>query len=358
MRVLHTEASRGWGGQEIRILRESQGLRERGHTLFFAVEAGGGLVARAREARFPVLELRYAKAHWPLTLLRLIRFIRRNRIELVVTHSSLDGWVGGLAARLAGVRVIRVRHLSTPIRPGLNSRVLYGKLADFVITTCADVVPRIVAQSERDPATCRSIPTGVEPFTVPAVETLVYRKQWGEAHFIVGMACMMRSWKGIDDFLEAAHSLRHLPDLKWVIIGGGHEERYRRRAAELKLEGIVHFTGHLDNPFPAIAALDSFALLSTAHEGVSQAILQAAYLRRPLIATPIGGLPEVCRHEETGLLVAPRSPEQVAAAVLKMKRDPTLRNKWGDAARKLVEREFLFSKTLDQMEAVMRGLSY
>lgn len=168
---------------------------------------------------------------------------------------------------------------------------------------------------------------------------------------------MMRSWKGIDDFLEAAHLLRHLPDLKWVIIGGGHEERYRRRAEELKLEGIVHFTGHLDHPFPALAALDSFALLSTAHEGVSQAILQAAYLRRPLIATPIGGLPEVCLHEETGLLVSPRSSRQVANAVLRLKGDPALRARLGEAGRRLVEEKFLFSQMLDAMEQIMRGQS-
>ncbi len=79
-------------------------------------------------------------------------------------------------------------------------------------------------------------------------------------------------------------SPRDVPHLKWILIGGGHEESYRKKAQELSLPNWI-FTGHLINPFPAIASLDHFALLSNAHEGVSQASLQAAYLEKPLLMT-------------------------------------------------------------------------
>jgi glycogen(starch) synthase len=161
----------------------------------------------------------------------------------------------------------------------------------------------------------------------------------------------MRSWKGINDFLDAAHILRKDPHFKWVVIGGGHEETYRHRAAALGLEGIVHFTGHLSNPVNALQALDVFALLSTAHEGVSQAILQAAYLGKPLIATTVGGLGEVCLDGQTGITVSPFSPEKVAAAVIALKEKET-RTRLGDNAHALVLRQFTLQQTLDQMERV------
>ncbi|HSX11277.1 MAG TPA: glycosyltransferase family 4 protein [Chlamydiales bacterium] len=360
MNILHLEASPGWGGQEIRILREAEGMRKRGHTVILGVMKGGGLIAKAREAGFTVYELNFKRPAWPLCLFQLLAILRRHGIELVNTHSSLDAWIGGIAARLAGCIVVRTRHLSTPIKPGLNSRLLYGKLADFVVTTCASILPMICTQSGKGQHECRSIATGVDPekIRVKPGEAEDFRKAIGvgPGDFLIGTACFMRSWKGIDDFLKAAHSLRGERHLKWVIIGGGHAETYKKLAAEMQLENIVHFTGHLDNPFPALKALDLFALLSTAHEGVSQAILQAAYLGKPLLATATGGLGEVCLDQVTGIQVPPFSSELVAKAIWRLQGDPALCQQLGQNARKLVEENFTLAHTLDQMEAVYKSL--
>jgi glycosyltransferase involved in cell wall biosynthesis len=356
MNILHLEASAGWGGQEIRILREAEGMRSRGHQVILAVTKGGGLVVRAREAGFTVYELNFKRPHWFFCLFLLLRIIRRHRIDLVNTHSSLDSWIGGIAARISGKSIVRTRHLSTAIKPGWNSRMVYGKLADFVVTTCASIVPIICKQSGKQPHLCRSIATGVDPtkIQIQPGQAEAFRIQIGAApdDFLIGTACFMRSWKGIDDLLKAADLLRHTPRLKWVIIGGGHAERHKVRARELQLENIVHFTGHLDNPFPGLAALDLFALLSTAHEGVSQAILQAAYLGKPLVATAVGGLGEVCIDQQTGIIVDPFSPTQVAAAVLAIKENPSLSRQLGQNAHQLVLEKFTLTHTLDQMEEV------
>lgn len=360
MNILHLEASSGWGGQEIRILREAEGMRSRGHRVILGVMRGGGLVQRAREAGFTVYELDFQRGYWPLCLWRLLKIFRKERVELVNTHSSLDSWIGGIAARIAGKRIVRTRHLSTPIKGGWNSRFVYGKLADFVVTTCASVVPMIVRQSGKKREAFESIPTGVDlgQLQVSEEEILAFRKEIGVASddFLVGTACFMRSWKGIDDFLQAADQLREIPQLKWVIIGGGHAEKYRKKAEELRLEKIVTFTGHLDRPFPGMAALDVFALLSTANEGVSQAILQAAALKRPLLATSVGGLGEVCIDQVTGITVPRFSPLAVACAVMKMKGNRTLCKEFGEKAYRLVLERFTLKHTLDQMEAVYFGL--
>jgi glycosyltransferase involved in cell wall biosynthesis len=274
----------------------------------------------------------------------------------VNTHSSLDSWIGAIAARIARKKVVRTRHLSAGIRSGLNSRILYGYLADFVVTTCREIVSKICLQSRRSEKTCHSIATGVDPELIvyDPIERDRFRERLGirPEQILVGTACFMRSWKGIEDFLAAANLLRHDETIRWVIIGGGHFDTYKQKADQLALEGIVHFTGHLECPYPAIAGLDIFTLLSTANEGVSQAILQAAYLEKPLIATPTGGLQEVCISELTGIQVDIRAPDQVALAVQRLKRDPALRLQFGQKAKLLVEEQFVFETTLDQMEAV------
>lgn len=360
MNILHVEASTGWGGQEMRILREAEGMRQRGHVITFAVMKGGLLIEKAKASGFVVYELNFYKRAWGITLFHLLRIFRKHAIDVINTHSSLDSWIGGVAARIARKKIIRTRHLSASIRPGLNSRVLYGYLADFVVTTCQETASAICQAAGKSSASCLSIATGIHPkgitYEPGAPET--FRKQLGvlPGQLLVGTACFMRSWKGIDDFLLAANLLRHDDRIRWVIIGGGHFDTYKRKADQLRLEGILHFTGHLENPYAAIGALDLFALLSTANEGVSQAILQAAYLQKPLIATSTGGLQEVCIPEETGIRVDKCAPHQVVSAVLHLQDNPSNRLHLGQRAKQLILERFTFDKMLDQMEKVYRSM--
>src|SRR5690242_20004072 len=124
VRLLHTESSRGWGGQEIRILREAEGMRERGHEVILAVNSGGGLIRRARDAGFVVYELPFKRSCAFKAIYELVQICKRHGIDAINTHSSVDAWLGGIAARIAKKKVIRTRHLSTAIRKGLNSRLL------------------------------------------------------------------------------------------------------------------------------------------------------------------------------------------------------------------------------------------
>jgi hypothetical protein len=116
MRILHTESSSGWGGQEIRILREAEGMRQRGHEVFFAVAKGGGLVENARKKGFVVHEINFKKHFSPLCLFQLMNIIIKHEVDIVNTHSSLDAWLGGIAARICRRKIVRTRHLSTPIQ--------------------------------------------------------------------------------------------------------------------------------------------------------------------------------------------------------------------------------------------------
>lgn len=342
---------------KMRGLFFAEGMRNRGHTIVMAVMKGGALIDQARKAGFTVYEVNFRRTGWIFCLFRLLWIIAHHRIELINTHSSLDSWIGGIAARLARKSIVRTRHLSAAIKPGFNSRFVYGKLADFVVTTCQSIIPMICQQSGKKASLCRSIATGVDPnkIQVKKGESEAFRSELkvGSDDVLVGTACFMRSWKGINDFLKAADILRSHSKIKWVIIGGGHAETYINRAREMHLETVVHFTGHLNNPFPALNALDIFALLSTANEGISQAILQAAYLKKPLIATATGGLCEVCIDGKTGIQVPPFSPEEVAKAVLQLQ-NAALRKQLGENAHRLVQEQFTLTHMLDQMEEIYR----
>jgi glycosyltransferase involved in cell wall biosynthesis len=350
-RILHTESSNGWGGQEIRILKEAEGMRSRGHEVIFAVVRGGKLVAEAQKAGFIVYELGFRRGNAISDLRTLMGIIRKHHIDMVNTHSSWDAWMGGIAARFMKKKIIRTRHLSTPIRKGLNSKILYKGLADFTVTTSSAVVATICNQAKIGRERCRCIPTGVEPIEVSREAVEAFRKSLdvGPDDILVGTACVVRSWKGIQDLMRAAELLKEHKNIKWVVVGGGYLHEYRDL---IDLKGVLTFTGHLPSPYAAVAAMDIFVLLSTAHEGISQSSLQAAYLERPLITTTVGGLPEVNVEGKTGYLVPPASPQKVAEAVLKLVQDPDLRAYFGRAAKTHVQERFMLKHTLDQMESV------
>ncbi len=353
MKILHTESSNGFGGQEIRILKEAEGMRKMGHEVILAIVTGGKLVAKAKAKGFIVYEMEFSKKAALWTVFKLLRLIARHGIEIINTHSSMDAWLGGIAGKIAGKKVVRTRHLSTAIRKGLNSRLLYNLLCDRIVTTSSSIIPMIVEQSKitRDHCTC--IPTGVDAdeIKIDMEKVKKFRETLGlSAHDILaGTACFVRSWKGIPVLMKTAHLLRSIKNLKWVIVGGGYVEDYKGLSEELNLQGILHFTGHLDIPFEAIAAMDIFLLLSTAHEGISQASLQAAYLQKPLITTPIGGLPEICIEGQTGFLVPPSSPKETAEAIKKLIHNEELRKKMGENGREKVETQFTIQKTLEGM---------
>jgi len=351
MPILHTESSNGWGGQEIRILKEAIGLRSRGHEIIFAVVCGGKLVEHARKAGFTVYEIDFKRSKALRAVRDLVAIIRKNKINVVNTHSSLDAWLGGIAGRIGRCKVVRTRHLSTAVRGRLNAFLLYRCLADFIVTTSSGIIPKIAELARLPSSHFKCIPTGVEPFSVDPKKVQEFRDRLGvkESDILIGTVCVVRSWKGIQDLIEAARLLKGLPHLKWVVVGGGYIENFKPL---VDASTPLVFTGHLDDPYTAVAALDIFTLLSTAHEGISQASLQAAYLNKPLITTTIGGLPEVCLDGMTGIQVPPSSPQKVAEAVLRLASDPELRKAYGEAAARLVDKQYTLKHTLDQMEQV------
>ena len=360
MKILHTESSRGWGGQEMRILNEAIGMQERGHEIILAINKNGKLAEKARKQGFLVYELSFAKHCALSTIFRLLTLCKRHQIDIVNTHSSLDAWIGGIAARLARRPIIRTRHLSTAITKGINSYLLYNKLVDFVVTTSSAILPIIAEQARLDDKYLQCIPTGLDLNQVVADPLDIARFRaslnFQPEDIVVGTACFVRSWKGIDTFLKAAQLLKNRKRIKWVIVGGGHLDDYRPKLKTLDLQESVTFTGHLENPFPAMAAMDIFALLSTAHEGISQASLQAAFLQRPLITTAIGGLPEVCIDAKTGIIVPAFSHEQTAEAVVRLADNPSLRKTLGTQARAWVEKRFTKQRMLDDMENIYQKL--
>lgn len=340
-RILHTESSRGWGGQEMRVFAELAWMRAQGHWVALAAHPESQVAQRAREAGFTVRPLRTSKGLLPIEVPSLALWLKRHRVEIVNTHSSNDGWTAGLAARLARCLLVRSRHIEVDYPNRFWSGIAYRALPHHIITTSERIAGRITAELAipRERVSCIATGIDLQRFHPGTPGTL--RQQLGLANDIplVGMISVLRSWKGHATFLEAAALLlKSGRPIHFVIAGDGPgRAELTEKIASGPWRGNVTLLGHRADVENVLASLDVLVLPSYAHEGIPQIILQAQAMARSVVATRIGGIPEVVEDGVTGLLIEPRDAEALAAKITHLLDDGGLRARLGTAARQHAE---------------------
>jgi glycosyltransferase involved in cell wall biosynthesis len=359
MRILHTEWSDGWGGQERRIVSEMAGLVARGHHLVLATRPQCKIAAKATALGIPVLLLPMRNKLDVGTIVALARYLRHESIDVVSTHSGIDSWIGGLAAKLARTPVlVRTRHLNIPLKRNWLNFVHY---LDDQIISCGEAMKTQLVEKCGFPASqITSIPTGIDfaRFT-PAHSRPQVRQMLGLAgeDFVVLMVGIIRSVKRHAIALEAFQQvLRQHPAAHLIVAGDGPKRQQTEELAHaLEITDRVHFLGHRDD-IPDLMAASDVLLLTSRSEGVPQAVTQALGLGVPVIATAVGGVPELIQHEQTGLLIPPEDPAAAAEALLSMACNPERAALLGRTGREHALENFNLTVMLDRTEALLSRL--
>ena len=309
----------GFGGQEIRILAEARWLLAHGWSALIACQPGSALAREAEAAQVPVVPVRMRGAADARAFARLRRLLRKRGAALVHTHSSVDSWLAGLAAKSLRLPVVRSRHVTIPIKNPLVYR-----LADRIVAS-GDRAAQLVRDAGVPAERVVAITAGVdlERFH-PGVSGEPVRAELGLPGPLVGLVANLRGSKGHRFFLEAAREvLREAPATRFLVVGGGVGfDDIRRRIDEMRLAGDVLMLGFRRDVPEVMAALDVLALPSIKSEATSQVILQALAVGTPVVATTVGGSPEVIRDGITGRLVPPADSGALARAILDLLRDP------------------------------------
>ena len=363
MKILHTEWSDGWGGQEIRILADAMVLTDMGHEVTLLVCPGGGLERNAREKGLPVIGMQIRHAYDFRALGRLVALFRREKYDVVNTHSSVDSWIAGAAAKITRIPVlVRTRHLSVPV--STNPFNVVYRWPDAIVTTAEMIRRRMIADNGVRPERIISIPTGIdlEKFD-PGLDPGDIRGELGLApeHRVVTMVAVLRSWKRHEIFLEAAARLiPDRPDLRFLVVGDGPgRKRVSNKIKELNIEDQVIMTGYRTDIPRILAVTEICALTSESSEGVPQSVLQYQAMARPVVASTAGGIPEVVQDEQTGLLCPINDSVAVAAAVGRLLDRPELAARLGRAGRRQVEEKHslaaMASSTLELYRNIYRG---
>ncbi len=354
LRIVHTEASLGWGGQEIRILTEAAGMAARGHDVRLLCPPQARIFAEAGARGVAVTALPIGRKN-ARGLFALRRWLAANPCDVINTHSSTDSWLAALAcASLPGAPpLVRTRHISAPIPDNAATRWLYTRASARIVTTGERLRETLVRDNGFDGARIVSIPTGVDTARFAPGDRAAARTALGlPPGPLVGIVATLRSWKGHRFLVEAFHALAR-PDAHLAIVGDGPQrEALEAQVAALGLGGRVTFAGNRTDVTPWLQAFDVFALPSYANEGVPQAIVQAMLCALPVVTTDVGSIGEAVQDGVTGLMVAPQQPAPLAAALARLLDDAALRERLGSAARAAALARFSLESMLERMEAV------
>ena len=353
LHILHTEAAAGWGGQEIRVLQETRLLLERGHRVSLVCQADSPLEERARSissSRFHLIPISMKSALSLWVFLTLYRYVSKNNLDVIHTHSSVDSWLGGVVGKLSGVPVIRTRHVSLPVNDFFPNHLLYSYIPQRILTS-GNMISDIVKQVRCvDSNKVVSIPAGVDLRKFDSEisgEKIREELKVDSNQILIGKIGVVRGWKGHNYFLEAIPLiLKKIPYAKFVIVGDG--PGFKEIKSKVKLAGIdnkVDLLGHREDVPEIMAALDVQVLASFAGEGTPQVIPQAFAMKTPVVATKIASIPDLLGQGERGILIEPENALSLAEGVLKLIRNP-------DIAKRLVENAYSFclkELTVDKM---------
>ena len=355
MKILHTEASCGWGGQEIRILEEARGLIVRGHEVSLVCPSEARIHAEARRYDVPATALPIGRKSLR-GLYALRRHLAQDRPDVVNCHSSTDSWLTALARLLldAPPPLVRTRHISAPIPRNAATRWLYTRATAHIVTTGLRLRESLIQDHGFPPGMITSVPTGIDPQRFLPADRQQARRALGlEPHLrYIGIVATLRSWKGHHYLIDACNQLKN-ENWRLLILGDGPRKIYlQEMVARLNLGERVAMLGQRDDPERWLPAFDVFCLPSYANEGVPQALMQAMFAGLPIVTTPVGSISELLEHETSALIVPPENSAALALALQRLLDAPELGARLAKAARAKALASYTRDAMLDAMEGI------
>ena len=296
---------------------------------------------------------------------QLFHLIRKSRPQVLHTHGYRSDILGLLAAKLIGIPIVSTVH-------GWTSATRRLRAYEWFHKRCLQYFDMVIAVSEE--IRTRLLEAGVSPGKIVTLKNAIdvgafsehqdgssFRRELGltPGTRVIGTVGRLSVEKGLDYFLKAgAQIIARDPSVKLLVVGEGPQRRELVALAQaLGISASVIFCGHrrdVDRIYPAV---DLFILPSLT-EGIPLALLEAMACSRPIIASKIGGIPEVIQDGVTGLLVPPKDVAQLTEKIWNLLRCPEVGVELGMRARKCVERQFDVQRWIKKIEAIYLGLAH
>ena len=345
MRILHIDTERTWRGGEQQLLYLVKGLKEREHTSSVICQPGSSLEDAVKKAEIDAIPIKMRSEIDILAAWKIGRFLRRGKYDILHAHTSHAHSIGLLASFFGKVKAMGVsRRVDFPIR----SRLKYNSFAVHYIAV-SEAIKRVMAAGGISPQKIDVVRSCIDLDRLDNAVISDVRAEFGIGKdiIIIGNIAHMADHKGQIYLIRAANIIKNkYQNIKFIIVGDGElRSRLELEAHKLGLNDILIFTGFRKDVISILASFDIFAFPSHL-EGLGTSLLDAMAMRKPIVSTTAGGIPEAVENGINGILVPPKDPESFAKALLSLIENRALRLKYGNAGRTLVEKKLLLTRWL------------
>jgi glycosyltransferase involved in cell wall biosynthesis len=368
LRVVQVVLSLAPGGTERLVLELVRRTRAYCDSLVCCLDEEGAWAADLKSEGVPVISLARREGFQPSLGWRIASLVRRHCATVLHCHHYTPFVYGRIAAALTGAGLVFTEHgRLSDSRPSVKRRIVnpvLGRLGGAIFAVSGQLREHMLAEGL--PASRVSvIRNGIDPGPPPtAAARCLARRALGLPNdaLIVGTAARLDTVKDLGTLLAAFGHLRNsVTSAHLVVLGEGPERQaLASQSVALGLNGCVLFAGYRHDIRELLPGMDIFVNSSTS-EGISLTILEAMAAALPVVATAVGGTPEVVISNETGLLVPARDPYRLAAALLELSASPERRNAFGGQSRKRVLEYFTIDRMVadyvEQYQRAARGMS-
>ncbi|CAA7614912.1 Glycosyltransferase [Candidatus Terasakiella magnetica] len=358
MRILHTIPGRNWGGMEHRTLEQVRWLVRHGHAVWLASPADGESYARAAKEGLPVIDFDFDRP-WSLgSVIAFRKLVRQVRPDVIDTHVTRDAKVALTCLDLAAV--VRSRHVNQPLKTSLIRRLQWRLGADQIITVAECTRQHLLEIGLADPKRSISIGGWADerffdlPDPVATRARLRAELAIPAEPYVWVCVGMIRPDKGQDHLLNALALLKDKGlEPMLVVVGSAtaecaeYEAGLHRQLEKLGLNGRVVFTGYRDDVSEMMQMGDAVVIPSLT-EAQPRVAVQAFAVGKPVVASAVGGVPEIVFDGETGWLVPPADPVRLADAMARVMTDAAATAAIGAKARKMAEETMRFDHRMAQ----------
>lgn len=289
---------------------------------------------------------------------KLRRFIKNENIQIIQTFHTNPDLYGTVLAKLSGIPIIvssrRDMGFTRNSRNILSYRIL-NRFVDGFICVSEAVKNLTLREGGASLNKIKVIYNGIDINQFDKdIDTDSIKKDLNLLYSVptIGVLGNFNLIKGHIYFFKAVSLVRKkIPNLQCILVGKGLlEHKLKRQAHELKIDDCVHFLGHRSD-IPEVLSVMDILVVPSLSEGFSNTILEALYMRRPVLATKVGGNPEVIIQGETGILIPPKNSFEMAKKIITLLNDKNLSTKLGENGRKLVSKKFIINKMVAETES-------
>lgn len=361
MKIIYGITKSNWGGAQRYVFDLALAAKNEGHDVAVLCGGEGSLVEKLTEAGIRIISIPYLSRDLAFfdeikSFIDIFRALRRERPDVFHINSSKMGGLGTFAGRLVGIRKIIFTAHGWAFNENRHwaQKILIEELAWLTIlfshhTIC--VSERVKFDVDAKPFVKKKLSVvhnGIEDFALFS-STEARRELLPDIssdHLIVGTLSELHHTKGLDVALRAINKLS--ANIHFAITGAGDREKDLRLLAKtLGITERIHFLGFVDNARSYLKAFDVFTLTSRT-EGLPYVLLEAGIASLPVVATRVGGIPEVIKDEDTGLLVESERPQDLTNALKKLLDDRNLRESLGKNLHEFVTESFSKEKMVKE----------